>query len=39
MLVGSQNVPGSWGRNNFGCKFGIILINIQQMLDYTFVGM
>ena len=41
MFVGSQNFSGSRGRNFVGSKFGIILINIKQMLvDWgcNFVG-
>lgn len=36
--MGSQNFPGSWGRNFNGSKFEIILISIKQMLVYIFVG-
>lgn len=39
MLLGSQNVPGSGGRNCVGSVIGIILINIKQMIAYKFVGM
>lgn len=37
MFVGnSQNFPGSWGSNFVGTcsKFGIILINIKEILVY-----
>lgn len=37
--MGSQNVPGSGGRNCVGSVIGIILINIKQMIAYKFVGM
>lgn len=30
MFVGSQTIPGSWGRNFFVSKFEIILINIKK---------
>lgn len=37
MSEGSQFFPGSWERNSVGRKFGIILINIIQML-IKYVG-
>lgn len=39
MFVGRIYFSGSWERNFVDCKFGIILININQMLEYMFVGM
>lgn len=36
--VGSQNVPGLWGCNFVGSVIGKTLINIKQMLAYTFIG-
>lgn len=39
MFVGSQNGPGSWGRNSVDRIIRIISINIKQMIVYSFVGM
>lgn len=36
---GQLNWPVSWGRNLFGSKIGIILMNIKQMFVYKFLGM
>lgn len=38
MSEGSQFFPGSLERNSVGRTFGIILINILQMLVYKSVG-
>lgn len=38
MFVGSQNLPVSWERNFVGSKFGIILMNIKQMLYIRLLG-
>lgn len=39
MFVDGQNFSGLWGRNFVGTKIEIVLLNIEQILVYMFIGM
>lgn len=39
MFVGGQNFSCLWGHNSVGSVIWMILININLIIVYTFVGM